>query len=223
MTAAEWLRGLGWRAPCRRVRRRRDGGRRRGGCANAGRNRRPVARRGPRRRRTGRRLDAGVVGRRARRQPAGSDIAGSATVAAPGEERGRWRRWPRHRRHLEHRRSPPIRTSRRIAPPRQVSWGVTRSMAAQLGSLGIRINAVCPGFVQTAMVQVALNIDGAEICVSLERPRSISEPCSFQHRRSASSARSIAAPEHNTRPPKSLARSASRAASLTASPTTVYS
>ena len=37
--------------------------------------------------------------------------------------------------------------------------GMTRSMAAQLGPLGIRINAVCPGFIQTPMLQVALDID----------------------------------------------------------------
>lgn len=37
--------------------------------------------------------------------------------------------------------------------------GLTRSMAAQLGPLGIRINAVCPGFIQTPMLQMALDID----------------------------------------------------------------
>jgi NAD(P)-dependent dehydrogenase (short-subunit alcohol dehydrogenase family) len=37
--------------------------------------------------------------------------------------------------------------------------GMTRSMAAQLGPLGIRINAVCPGFIQTPMLQMALDID----------------------------------------------------------------
>jgi NAD(P)-dependent dehydrogenase (short-subunit alcohol dehydrogenase family) len=36
--------------------------------------------------------------------------------------------------------------------------GMTRSMAAQLGPLGIRINAVCPGFIQTPMLQMALDI-----------------------------------------------------------------
>jgi NAD(P)-dependent dehydrogenase (short-subunit alcohol dehydrogenase family) len=36
---------------------------------------------------------------------------------------------------------------------------MTRSMAAQLGPLGIRINAVCPGFIQTPMLQMALDID----------------------------------------------------------------
>lgn len=37
--------------------------------------------------------------------------------------------------------------------------GMTRSMAAQLGPLGIRINAVCPGFIQTPMLQMALDVD----------------------------------------------------------------
>ena len=37
--------------------------------------------------------------------------------------------------------------------------GLTRSMAAQLGPAGIRINAVCPGFIRTPMLQVALDID----------------------------------------------------------------
>lgn len=36
--------------------------------------------------------------------------------------------------------------------------GLTRSMAAQLGPEGIRVNAVCPGFVVTPMIQPALDI-----------------------------------------------------------------
>lgn len=36
--------------------------------------------------------------------------------------------------------------------------GLTRSMAAQLGADGIRVNAVCPGFVVTPMLQQALDI-----------------------------------------------------------------
>jgi NAD(P)-dependent dehydrogenase (short-subunit alcohol dehydrogenase family) len=45
--------------------------------------------------------------------------------------------------------------------------GLTRSMAAQLGPLGIRINAVCPGFIQTPMLRMALDID--EVRVSFEQ------------------------------------------------------
>lgn len=37
--------------------------------------------------------------------------------------------------------------------------GLTRSMDAQFGPLGIRINAICPGFIQTPMLQMALDID----------------------------------------------------------------
>jgi NAD(P)-dependent dehydrogenase (short-subunit alcohol dehydrogenase family) len=37
--------------------------------------------------------------------------------------------------------------------------GMTRSMAVQLGPLGIRINAVCPGFIRTSMLQMAIVID----------------------------------------------------------------
>ena len=45
--------------------------------------------------------------------------------------------------------------------------GLTRSMAAQFGPLGIRINAVCPGFIQTPMLQMALDID--EVRASFEQ------------------------------------------------------
>ncbi|MAS56616.1 MAG: short-chain dehydrogenase [Pimelobacter sp.] len=36
--------------------------------------------------------------------------------------------------------------------------GLTRSMAAQLGAGGIRVNSVCPGFIVTPMIQQALDI-----------------------------------------------------------------
>jgi NAD(P)-dependent dehydrogenase (short-subunit alcohol dehydrogenase family) len=37
--------------------------------------------------------------------------------------------------------------------------GLTRSMAAQLGPEGIRVNSVCPGFIVTPMIQPALDVD----------------------------------------------------------------
>ena len=64
--------------------------------------------------------------------------------------------------------------------------GMTRSMAAQLGPLGIRINAVCPGFIQTPMLQTALDIDevraGFEQAAPLGRigqPREIAAAVAF--------------------------------------------
>lgn len=45
--------------------------------------------------------------------------------------------------------------------------GLTRSMAAQLGPEGIRVNSVCPGFIITPMIQPALDID--EIRIGFEQ------------------------------------------------------
>jgi NAD(P)-dependent dehydrogenase (short-subunit alcohol dehydrogenase family) len=38
--------------------------------------------------------------------------------------------------------------------------GLTRSMADQLGPEGIRVNAICPGFIETPMLAMALGIPG---------------------------------------------------------------
>ncbi len=59
--------------------------------------------------------------------------------------------------------------------------------------------------------------------MACDRPRNTSLPLAAQCLRSASSARSIAADEHRIRRSDVFARSASRAASLTGSPITVYS
>ena len=64
--------------------------------------------------------------------------------------------------------------------------GLTRSMAAQLGPDGIRVNAVCPGFIETPMLGPALEI--AELKAELEsgaalgrlgQPREVAEAVGF--------------------------------------------
>lgn len=64
--------------------------------------------------------------------------------------------------------------------------GMTRSMAAQLGADGIRVNAVCPGFIETPMLGPALEIP--ELKAELERgaalgrlgrPREVAEAVGF--------------------------------------------
>jgi len=64
--------------------------------------------------------------------------------------------------------------------------GMTRSMAAQLGADGIRVNAVCPGFIETPMLAPALDVP--ELKAELERgaalgrlgrPREVAEAVGF--------------------------------------------
>jgi NAD(P)-dependent dehydrogenase (short-subunit alcohol dehydrogenase family) len=64
--------------------------------------------------------------------------------------------------------------------------GLTRSMASQLGADGIRVNAVCPGFIVTPMIQPALDIEevkaGFEQAAPLGRmglPREVAECVAF--------------------------------------------
>jgi len=64
--------------------------------------------------------------------------------------------------------------------------GLTRSMAAQLGPEGIRVNAVCPGFIETPMLGPALelpelkaDLEGGAALGRLGRPREVAEVVAF--------------------------------------------
>lgn len=64
--------------------------------------------------------------------------------------------------------------------------GAVRSMAAQLGPLGVRVNAICPGFIETAMLAPSLSIDGvaerfatSSMIGRIGRPSEIGEPAAF--------------------------------------------
>lgn len=64
--------------------------------------------------------------------------------------------------------------------------GVVRSMAAQLGPRGVRVNAICPGFIETAMLAPSLAIEGvadrfanSSMLARIGRPSEIGEPAAF--------------------------------------------
>ncbi len=64
--------------------------------------------------------------------------------------------------------------------------GAVRSMAQQLGPEGIRVNAVCPGYIETPMLQVALDIpevheefNRSSVLGRVGRPDEIGGPVAF--------------------------------------------
>ena len=64
--------------------------------------------------------------------------------------------------------------------------GAVRSMAARLGPMGIRVNAICPGFIETPMLGITLGIPGMRerfeqtaLVGRLGRPSEIGEPAAF--------------------------------------------
>ncbi|HEX2578216.1 MAG TPA: SDR family NAD(P)-dependent oxidoreductase [Aquihabitans sp.] len=60
--------------------------------------------------------------------------------------------------------------------------GLTRAMAAQLGPEGIRVNAVCPGFVETPMLELALSVPGLREQFEASSPLGrIAQPVEIAH------------------------------------------
>ncbi|UDY34474.1 SDR family NAD(P)-dependent oxidoreductase [Dermatobacter hominis] len=60
--------------------------------------------------------------------------------------------------------------------------GMTRSLAHQLGPEGIRVNAVCPGFVETPMLQIALDVPGLREEMEAEAPLGrMAQPVEIAH------------------------------------------
>jgi NAD(P)-dependent dehydrogenase (short-subunit alcohol dehydrogenase family) len=64
--------------------------------------------------------------------------------------------------------------------------GAVRSMADRLGPDGIRVNAICPGFIETAMLAPALGIPGvrerfedSSVLKRVGQPSEIGEPAAF--------------------------------------------
>jgi len=64
--------------------------------------------------------------------------------------------------------------------------GAVRSMAQHLGPQGVRVNAVCPGYIETPMLAPALQVPGVQEGFQssaplgrLGQPREIGEPVAF--------------------------------------------
>jgi len=64
--------------------------------------------------------------------------------------------------------------------------GTVRSMAHQLGPDGIRVNAICPGYIETAMIESTLaqpgvrdSFSASSVLGRIGRPEEIGEPAAF--------------------------------------------
>ena len=64
--------------------------------------------------------------------------------------------------------------------------GVVRSMADKLGPEGIRVNAICPGFIETPMLGITLDMPGmrnrfeeSSVLKRIGQPSEIGEPAAF--------------------------------------------
>ena len=64
--------------------------------------------------------------------------------------------------------------------------GAVRSMADKLGPEGIRVNAICPGFIETPMLGITLDIPGmrqrfeeSSVLKRIGKPSEIGEPAAF--------------------------------------------